>query len=101
MWKKEKKVKKREDILRETEIMLVLLDKIREKQRKDKASRVKRENKHIHKQKSLRQLRLSQGLRLKRIDGKIVDQYGRILEEFVNSSGLLDLRPVGVTYATH
>lgn len=41
------------------------------------------------------------GLRLKRINGQIVDQYGRILEEYTNKQGKQDLRPVGVAYATH
>lgn len=39
------------------------------------------------------------GLYLRRDkDGRILDQYGRVLEEYTNSKGERDLRPVGVGY---
>ncbi len=44
----------------------------------------------------------SKGLRLIIRDGQIVDQYGRILEEYTNKQGKKDLRPTGkCTYAHH
>lgn len=44
----------------------------------------------------------TQGLRLKQMnDGRFIDQYGRILEYYRNREGKMDLRPVGVGYATH
>jgi hypothetical protein len=43
----------------------------------------------------------TRGLRLNRHNGNWIDQYGRVLEEFVNKQGQRDLRPVGVGYARH
>jgi hypothetical protein len=44
----------------------------------------------------------SSGLRLKSIDdGKWIDQYGRILEEYTNAKGERDLRPIGIGHANH
>ncbi len=44
----------------------------------------------------------SKGLRLIIQDSEIVDQYGRILEEYTNDKGKKDLRPTGrCTYARH
>lgn len=38
-------------------------------------------------------------LDLKRLeDGRYMDQYGRILEEYTNPQGKRDLRPVGIGY---
>lgn len=42
------------------------------------------------------------GLRLITRDGLLIDQYGRILESYINEKGQNDLRPTGrCTYAHH
>ena len=39
-----------------------------------------------------------QGLRLQRHPKGFIDQYGRVLQEYVNEKGEPDLRPIGVDF---